>query len=154
MHGFHRILITTAFNTDSNNNNNKKIKVSCAANQHIIMISEGSRDTEDWNNDAENSALVIIVKFCQIETFYFFIWIIFYNITILFFDQINADLVSIRDLFQKKIRLNVIVLSLYVHYYNLYYHIHFLKVKHLLLWHKGQKIVEAHPQLSLVCKLE
>ncbi len=31
--------------------------VSWAANQHISMISEGSRDTEDWNNDAENSAL-------------------------------------------------------------------------------------------------
>jgi len=24
-----------------------------AANQHIKMISEGSCDTEDWNNDAE-----------------------------------------------------------------------------------------------------
>ncbi len=30
--------------------------VSWAANQHIRMISEGSCDTEDWNNDAENSA--------------------------------------------------------------------------------------------------
>ncbi len=28
-----------------------------AANQHISMISEGSCDTEDWSNDAENSAL-------------------------------------------------------------------------------------------------
>ncbi len=26
-------------------------------NQHIRMISEGLCDTEDWNNDAENSAL-------------------------------------------------------------------------------------------------
>ncbi len=25
-----------------------------AANQHIRMISEGSCDTEDWSNDAEN----------------------------------------------------------------------------------------------------
>ncbi len=31
--------------------------VSLAANQHIRMISEGSCDTEDWSNDAENSAL-------------------------------------------------------------------------------------------------
>ncbi len=31
--------------------------VSWAANQHIRMISEGSYDTEDWSNDAENSAL-------------------------------------------------------------------------------------------------
>jgi len=27
-----------------------------AANQHIKMISEGSCDTEDWNNDAENKS--------------------------------------------------------------------------------------------------
>ncbi len=27
-----------------------------AANQHIRMISEGSCDTENWSNDAENSA--------------------------------------------------------------------------------------------------
>ncbi len=26
-------------------------------NQHIRMISEGSCDTEDWSNDAENSTL-------------------------------------------------------------------------------------------------
>jgi len=26
-------------------------------NHPIIMISEGSCDTEDWSNDAENSAL-------------------------------------------------------------------------------------------------
>ncbi len=29
-----------------------------AANQYIRMISEGSSDTEDWSNDAENSALI------------------------------------------------------------------------------------------------
>ncbi len=26
-------------------------------NRHIRMISDGSCDTEDWSNDAENSAL-------------------------------------------------------------------------------------------------
>ncbi len=31
--------------------------VSLAADQHIIMISEGSCDTEDWSNDAENPVL-------------------------------------------------------------------------------------------------
>ncbi len=31
--------------------------VSWAANQHINLISEVSYDTEDWSNDAENSAL-------------------------------------------------------------------------------------------------
>ncbi len=38
------------FNIDGNN-------VSLAANQLISMISEGSCDTEDWSNDAENTAL-------------------------------------------------------------------------------------------------
>ncbi len=27
--------------------------VSCTANQHIKMISEGSCDTKDWSTDAE-----------------------------------------------------------------------------------------------------
>ncbi len=34
-----------------NNNNSNAVKL------HIRMISEGSCDTEDWSNDAENSAL-------------------------------------------------------------------------------------------------
>ncbi len=45
-----------------------------AANQHIRMISEGSCDTEDWSNDAENSALITeiiyILKHFQIENSY------------------------------------------------------------------------------------
>ncbi len=36
---------------------------SWAANQHIRMISEGSWDTEDWSNDAENSALVTGINY-------------------------------------------------------------------------------------------
>ncbi len=32
------------------------INISGAVNQHNRMISEGSCDTEDWSNDAENSA--------------------------------------------------------------------------------------------------
>jgi len=31
------------------------INVSWAANPHIRVISEGSCDSEDWSNDAENS---------------------------------------------------------------------------------------------------
>ncbi len=31
--------------------------------QHIRMISEGSCDTEDWSNDAENSALITGIKY-------------------------------------------------------------------------------------------
>ncbi len=40
----------TDFNIDNN-----KINVSWAADRYIRMISEGSCDTEDWSNDAENS---------------------------------------------------------------------------------------------------
>ncbi len=56
------------------------------------MISEGSCDTEDWNNDAENSALHHRNKL-QFKI---------HNMTVftVFFDKINAALVSIRD-FQK-----------------------------------------------------
>ncbi len=47
------------------------INVCCAANQHIRMISEGSCDTEDWSNDAKNSALITginyILQYIQIE---------------------------------------------------------------------------------------
>ncbi len=49
-----RILV---FNIDDN-----KINIFWAANLHIIMISEGSCDTEDWNNDAENSIYSIKEK--------------------------------------------------------------------------------------------
>ncbi len=42
---------STVLNID--NNNNKK-NVSWTANQHIRMSSEGSCDTKDWSNDAEN----------------------------------------------------------------------------------------------------
>ncbi len=40
------------------------------------MISEGSCDTEDWSNDAENSALhhrskLHFKKYIQIESIYF-----------------------------------------------------------------------------------
>ncbi len=39
------------------------------------MISEGSCDTEDWSNDAENTALITeiyyILKYIQIESSYF-----------------------------------------------------------------------------------
>ncbi len=45
------------FNIDNNKN------VSWAANQHIRMISEGSCDTEDRSNDAENSALITKINY-------------------------------------------------------------------------------------------
>ncbi len=49
--------------------------VSWAANQYIIMISEGSCDTEDWSNNTENSALITeinyILTYIHIENSYF-----------------------------------------------------------------------------------
>jgi len=51
------------------------INVSWASNHHIRMISEGSCDTEDCSNDAENSALITginyILKYIKIEITYF-----------------------------------------------------------------------------------
>ncbi len=56
----------------NNNNNKKKI---WTANQYIRMISEGSCDTEDWSNDAENSALKsginYMLTYIEIESRYF-----------------------------------------------------------------------------------
>jgi len=81
------------------------IIVSWAANHQIKMISEGSCNIEDWTNDAENSALhhstKLLFKLYLNRKLFFFI-VIFHNITLLlFFDQINAALVSIKDFFQK-----------------------------------------------------
>ncbi len=41
--------------------NNKN--VSWSANQHISVISEGSCDTEDWSNDAENTVLITGINY-------------------------------------------------------------------------------------------
>jgi len=53
------------------------------------VISEGSCDTEDWSNDAKNSALILYIK----------IKLNLNNISQL--NKINAALVSIRDILQK-----------------------------------------------------
>ncbi len=50
-----------------NIDNNQKCFL--AANQHIRMRSEGSCDTEDWSNDAENSALITEIN-CTYNYFY------------------------------------------------------------------------------------
>ncbi len=56
------------------------------------MISEWSCDTEDWSNDAENTALITainyILQYIQVENSYFKSAIIFHNITV-FFKQIK-----------------------------------------------------------------
>ncbi len=52
------------------------------------MISEGSCDTEDWSNDAENSALITeinsILKYIKIGKPILEIAIRFHNITVFF----------------------------------------------------------------------
>ncbi len=57
--------------------------MSACPNQHI-MISEGSCDTEDWSNDAENSASItgihLITKYIQIENSYFKLILLFVSI--------------------------------------------------------------------------
>ncbi len=55
------IMVSTKIlsSTTVRNIDNKK-KVSSAPIQHIRMISEESCATEDWSNDAENSALPLI----------------------------------------------------------------------------------------------
>ncbi len=71
------------------------------------MISEESCDTEDWSNDAENSALhhrnKLHFKIYQNRKLILEIAIIFYNITVFFciFDQINTALMSRRDFIKK-----------------------------------------------------
>ncbi len=66
------------------------------------MFSEGSCDTEDWSNDAENSAMITeinyILKCIKIENS-----LNSNNIAQFYcvFDQIDRALMSIRDLFQK-----------------------------------------------------
>ncbi len=69
------------------------------------MISEGSCDTEDWSNDAGNSAAHLKNKFLIFKIYsnikhLFKIVIIFHTIYCIF-DQINAALMSRRDFFQK-----------------------------------------------------
>ncbi len=39
------------------------MNVSWTSNQHIVMISEGSCDTEDWSNDPGNSALITEINY-------------------------------------------------------------------------------------------
>ncbi len=68
------------------------------------MISEGSCDTEDWSNDAENSALITETIYILKHSYRKLILNCNNNITvfiavIICFDQINAVLVSIRDFF-------------------------------------------------------
>ncbi len=68
------------------NQKNHERKCITAANQNIRMISEGSCDTEDWSNDAENSALhhrnILHFKIYYNRKWFLYILIIFHNITV------------------------------------------------------------------------
>ncbi len=65
------------------------------------MISEGSCDTEDWSNDAENSALLLRnklhFKIYSDKKLLFKIVLIIYNISFFpcILDQINAALLRL-----------------------------------------------------------
>ncbi len=69
-------------------------------NQHFKIISKRSCDTEEWSNDAENSALITrinyILQYIKTQTIIYIV-ITFFKI----FDQINAAFMSRRDFFKK-----------------------------------------------------
>ncbi len=63
------------------------------------MISEGSCDSEDWSNDAENSALIteinVILKYIKIENCYFKLqYFPKKRFFLCIFDQIDTALMS------------------------------------------------------------
>ncbi len=64
------------------------------------MFSEGSCDTEDWNNDADNSGLNTAIKYILTYKTVIFNCKNVSKFVQIFF-QINAALVSRRDLFRK-----------------------------------------------------
>ncbi len=63
-------MYSTVLNIDNNNK-----KVSWAANQHYYYDFWRSCDTEDWSNDAENTALITEINYSlthiHIENSYF-----------------------------------------------------------------------------------
>ncbi len=76
------IIISTKILSSFNINNNEK----CFSNQQIRIISERSCDTEDWSNDAENSALhhsnKLHFKIYSKRKRLFLFGIVFHNITV------------------------------------------------------------------------
>ncbi len=77
---------------------------SWAADQYIRMISEGSCDTEDWRNDAENSALITGINYIlkHIQNMHTYLNVLLSISAVLFyciFCQINAALVNFFELF-------------------------------------------------------
>ncbi len=92
---FLQLSSTTDFNIITRN-------VSWAANQYIRVISEALCDTEDWSNDAENSALqsqewIKNEKYIQIEHFYFKL----YYLTVFLYIWLNKYSLGEHKFFQK-----------------------------------------------------
>ncbi len=48
---------------NNNNNNNDNNTISWTENQHIRMISEWSRDNDDWSNDPEHFVFELYLYF-------------------------------------------------------------------------------------------
>ncbi len=88
------------------------------------MSSEGSCDTEDWSNDAENSVLrhrnKLLLKKILNKKHLFYFWnntSQYYGFNCIF-DQINAALVSIKELYiyiKKKNLTNHQLLNTFIH---------------------------------------
>ncbi len=72
-YGFHKNLSSTTVFTIDHNIKYKCINVSWAENQHIWMISEGSCDTQDWSNDAENLAYLLYKYFTILQFLLYFL---------------------------------------------------------------------------------
>ncbi len=53
-------MYSTVLNIDDNNNNNNSFLSSKSANEYYFWRS---CDTEDWSNDAENSALITEINY-------------------------------------------------------------------------------------------
>ncbi len=64
-HGFHKKRSTTVFNIDNNRN------ASLSSASVLEWLNEGSCDTEDWSNDAENTGLNFILTYIKIVNRYF-----------------------------------------------------------------------------------
>ncbi len=93
-----KTLISTTFSIALN--------VSWTANQLIIKISEGSRDTEDWSNDAY---ITLHFKIHSNRNHLLLIVIIFHNISFYYVsDQIYTDTDEHKILFFSSVQSNAL----------------------------------------------
>jgi len=74
------------------------INVSWSSDLHIKVICEGSCDTEDWSNDAENHRNKLHFTIYSHRKQMIYIGITFHNFYCIF-DQINAAWLNRRDFF-------------------------------------------------------